>query len=324
MHRREVISGAAALCLLHSTRLTAEERPLETELKDGTLWVRHQGRDIFGYRSEAVSGPPGTPALMKRSGYIHPLYSPSGALLTDDFPPDHLHQRGVFFAWTKTLLSLPEMDLAPDFWNLGAGTGRIRSTKAAQTGREFGHSWELRQADAWHEVLQETWRVSVTPAGAEDRLKPGAAHLVDLTSIQRPRTHIELPQYRYGGMCVRGARAWIPKGSGYKVLTSAGRGVPEAEGTRAKWVDMSGPVEGKPGETAGVTLMEHPSNEGAPNTVRVPPENPYVIYCPSKSGSVRLQAGKDHIFRYRLVAHNGGPDVAALEELWKQFAARTD
>jgi hypothetical protein len=34
-----------------------------------------------------------------RSNYVHPLMSLDGDVLTEDFPEDHLHQRGIFWAW---------------------------------------------------------------------------------------------------------------------------------------------------------------------------------------------------------------------------------
>jgi hypothetical protein len=35
----------------------------------------------------------------ERCHYIHPLWGIDGTILTEDFPADHLHQRGVFWAW---------------------------------------------------------------------------------------------------------------------------------------------------------------------------------------------------------------------------------
>lgn len=34
-----------------------------------------------------------------RCNYIHPLWGMDGQVLTEDFPADHLHQRGIFWAW---------------------------------------------------------------------------------------------------------------------------------------------------------------------------------------------------------------------------------
>lgn len=39
-----------------------------------------------------------------RCNYIHPLYGMDGARLTEDFPADHLHHRGVFWAWHQILI----------------------------------------------------------------------------------------------------------------------------------------------------------------------------------------------------------------------------
>lgn len=34
-----------------------------------------------------------------RANYIHPLYGLNGEVLTEDFPEDHLHHHGIFWAW---------------------------------------------------------------------------------------------------------------------------------------------------------------------------------------------------------------------------------
>ena len=35
----------------------------------------------------------------ERCNYIHPLWGVDGTVLTEDFPADHLHHRGIFWAW---------------------------------------------------------------------------------------------------------------------------------------------------------------------------------------------------------------------------------
>jgi len=37
-----------------------------------------------------------------RNNYVHPLWTLDGEVLTEDGPPDHLHQRGVFWTWHQT------------------------------------------------------------------------------------------------------------------------------------------------------------------------------------------------------------------------------
>ncbi len=40
-----------------------------------------------------------------RAHYIHPLYGMDGMILTEDFPEDHLHHRGIFWAWHQVLIN---------------------------------------------------------------------------------------------------------------------------------------------------------------------------------------------------------------------------
>jgi len=40
----------------------------------------------------------------ERNNYIHPLWGIDGAVLTEDFPEDHLHHRGIFWAWHQLLI----------------------------------------------------------------------------------------------------------------------------------------------------------------------------------------------------------------------------
>ena len=40
----------------------------------------------------------------ERANYIHPLHDIDGTVLTQDFPEDHKHHRGIFWAWHQILL----------------------------------------------------------------------------------------------------------------------------------------------------------------------------------------------------------------------------
>jgi len=50
-----------------------------------------------------------------RCNYIHPLYGPNGNRLTEDFPADHLHHRGVFWAWHQLIIGGKQVS---DGWEL--------------------------------------------------------------------------------------------------------------------------------------------------------------------------------------------------------------
>ncbi len=52
-------------------------------------------RPVFFYQS----APRSLDGRYTRAGYVHPLYGLDGRVLTHDFPEDHFHHRGIFWAW---------------------------------------------------------------------------------------------------------------------------------------------------------------------------------------------------------------------------------
>jgi hypothetical protein len=299
----------------------AAQAPVELKIDDGDLNASCGGRPLLRYRRRVVEGPRGTDALLARSGYIHPVHAPCGSVVTNDFSPDHLHQRGVFSAWTKTGVTLDGEALHPDFWNLHQGSGRVRSDgvevlAGGRPGFRAQHIFEARWRDQWEPVLDDAWEVRFPRQCVSDPSAPGAAHIFDITSRQKPRHALELPQYHYGGMAVRGSGQWA-KGSDMTVLTSEGKDRAGADGARARWVAMSGAVDGK---QAGIALLEHPANLRAPNAVRMHPEMPYFVFALPQSGPITLEAGREYLFRFRVVAFNGRARAALLDEMWNELA----
>ncbi len=303
--------------------MTAEKLTAGTEA--GDVVVRCGGRPVVTYCRTPRPGPTGTPPLFTRSGYLHPIHAPCGAVVTDDFAADHPHQRGVFFAWTKTQVTLDGTELHPDFWNLGSGTGRVRAAGGDEpritNGRVHLRTrqvWDLKHGDAWIEALHETWDIIVYPPEFTAPQAPGAAYMFDLISRQTPAMRLELPAYRYGGMAVRGAAEWIPKASGVAVTDTDGHTRITADGAKAGWCALSGPVRGN---TAGIALFEHPDNPRTPNPLRVHPEVPYFVFCPSKNESWALEKGREQVFRFRVIAANAAVTVAQGNNWWNDFAA---
>lgn len=61
---------------------------------NGILLVEnHQPRFFYQTAIKSLNGE------YPRSGYVHPLYGLNGEVLTEDFPEDHLHHHGIFWAW---------------------------------------------------------------------------------------------------------------------------------------------------------------------------------------------------------------------------------
>lgn len=278
------------------------------------LTFRTGGRDIVRYNYGVVRAPEGVSETFNRSGYLHPLWTPGGAVLTNDFPKKHLHHHGIWFPWTSS-----EFKGHPvDFWNSAKKQGRVEFVKMEETfsGPVFaGFRAKQRFVDTTTpdkpEVpLEETWEVRVFAIG--DR------YAIDLVSTQSAATETPLviKKYYYGGLGFRGPDAWEAKGA-VTFLTSEGRTRADGNETTARWGLVQGRIGGKEGT---FLLLNHPSNFRHPQPVRIHPDEPFFCFAPSQGGDFEIAPGKPYVSRFRFVTADGllKPDEA--EALWKAYA----
>lgn len=255
--------------------------------------------------------------LFVRGGYLHPIRTLSGKVVTDDFPPNHIHHHGVWAAWTKTDFE----GRHPDFWNMGDGKGKVEFEKVEKTfsgpvyaGFVARHRYVDLTAAQPKTVLNETWDVRAYPPDSRKRF-----WIFDLTATQlcAASEPLKLPEYRYGGIGFRGNWAWNGKDK-TQFLTSEGETDRlKGQGTRGRWCDISGLVDGA---RAGIAIMCHPENFRAPQPMRLHPDEPFFNYAPQAAGPMEITPGKPYVMRYRFVVHDGAPDKDLLERLWQDYA----
>lgn len=94
---------------------------LQFKEEDGKVNLYDDGQLIFGYQVETKS----MDGQYPRANYIHPLNDFSGSSLTEDFPDDHLHHRGIFWTWHQ--LYLKSQSLA-DPWICEGIQWRVHNT----------------------------------------------------------------------------------------------------------------------------------------------------------------------------------------------------
>ena len=293
---------------------------LEAVKNDKALLIQRGNKKILQYNHAVVQPPPGQSELYSRSAFIHPLWSPSGDVLTNIHPPDHIHHLGIWMPWTHTKFEGKDVD----FWNLKEGQGTVRFVKFLSTtngpvygGFQAEHNHVALKTDQGEKVvLKEVWDVRVFNVGGLEK----DYWLVDFKSTQKCVADSPLYQieYRYGGFGFRGPAEW--KGENAAYLTSEGKTRKDGHGTRARWCDTSGAINGK---WAGITHISHPGNFRHPEPMRIWPEfenQVFFNWAPSQLGDWVMEPGKDYISRYRLYVHEGKVNVADSERFWHDFA----
>lgn len=121
-----------------------------------------------------------------------------------------------------------------------------------------------------------------------------------------------------------------PKGPGEgHIVNSEGLRDEKVWGTRAKWVDMSGPILGK---TYGIAIFDHPSNLRHPTRWHARDYGLFAAnpFCEAEmdktkakgAGDYVLAAGKSVTFKYRVFIHTGEPDVAEIGKRFGEWAGK--
>ncbi|MDE2835582.1 MAG: PmoA family protein [Bacteroidota bacterium] len=295
-------------------RLAVAARPRVIVERAGHLAsFRVDDRPMMAYHMEKGPMPRSDiDSIYHRAGYLHPVYTPGGRLVTDDYPPNQIHHHGIWAAWTRTRFQ----GRTPDFWNMGRGTGRVdvSSIDSLWSGAVSGGvRAEHRYVDlAGRTVaLYETWQVEAYATELP-------LNIFDLTLWQRTAgdSALSLSEHLYGGMGLRGHRDWNGEEHA-DFLTSEGRTRADGHATRARWCHVGGRVEG---ERVGIAVLGHPDNLEAPQPMRIHPSEPFFNYAPSQAGEFHIRPGTVTRWRYRFVTYDGPPDPLLLEALWTDFA----
>ena len=229
-------------------------RPLAvvaTPTPDG-IALSAAGSPILFYRSQPE---PGREAW--RVNYVHPLYSAAGTVITEDAPLDHLHQRGVYWAWRRILVDGVRV---ADGWvgdkivmAIATPTSRAWPDGSAQI--DVQATWRVPVLGVETAIIEESSSIRAYP------LRDGRRRIVFEVRLRALRSGVQLAgtddEKGYGGFSLRFARSelleFVSDGQALQPLVAAVR---TGEEVILRW---PAPVPGwPPSIRAGCRVNEQP------------------------------------------------------------------
>jgi hypothetical protein len=276
------------------------------------------GSEVLTYQI----GPRSQNGGLERSNYIHPLRDLAGDIVTEDFPEDHYHHRGIFWAWHQ-LLSNGESLADP--WNcenikwlaplnnsewvhpsLGPDGASLRAV----------HDWAVIDLEAQggeRRVVRETLKILIRPAELEGRVIDFDLSLLALEDGISIGGSAD--DKGYGGFSPR-----VRLADDLQFIGQVGPVNPERTAVEGgAWMNLIGSFNGR---TSGVVMMVHPSHPGFP--LKWILRSKQSMQNPQWPGRdpVDLSTTISTRLRYRMVLHNGQTSFERLESIWKDFSKR--
>jgi hypothetical protein len=249
----------------------------------------------------------GVPANRARSTYVHPLYGLDGEVLTDDFPKDHYHHRGLFWAWPHVKIGERQYDL----WDLRG----IEQKFERWLKKEAGATATLGVENGWYvgdkKVVQERVWLRVHPATADSRA-------IDVecawTPLGQAITLTGAEGKSYGGFTLRFA-----PGTNTAITIPSGLTTEDLAMTNLPWADFTR-LWTKEKITSGAAIFVPPSHPDFPPQWLT---RHYGALCLGWPGvkSATFPAGEPIRCRYRVWIHRGAPNASTIERAYKAYTA---
>ncbi len=253
-----------------------------------SIRLTEDGAPVYVYQW-GIAGKEGVPERYDRCCYVHPVWAPNGVIVTDDFPEDHYHHRGIFWAW-----SVVEIDgQREDLWTMSGVRKRPLSEPHLTAGEK---SARLAVENGWftgeRQVVRERVEIVAHPAG--DGARRLVFHLVFEALEPVVLRGDPVDDKGYGGFSVR----FAPR----EKTTIVSHNGPEAKDSNMvphRWAQLSGQFAGGP---AVLRIDTHPDNPGHPNGWCI---RHYGFLGVNYPGNQRLplEPGKPVELRYTVTLH---------------------
>ncbi len=282
---------------------------------DEVITVPVDGQALIAYQAEPLSDPRGGDNF-RGSNFIHPLKTPSGFVVTDHQPADHLHHFGLWWPW-KYVETGGRKVLC---WELQKGDGLIRAveSRSVPSGLLTRSVYIDRKAPGGPvEILHESARISASSLQQE----PAPGYFLDIEIVHRcaGETPVSVTAYRYSGFAFRGTALWKRQTS--SIVTSEGLDRDSANFSSARWVLVQGRTDS--GGQAGVLLMSHPGNRSHPEKLRTWDKQlggaVFINFNPVMDADWDFEPGTDYTRRYRLFVYDGTVSPEEAEALWSEY-----
>lgn len=280
------------------------------EYLDDGVWVKEKGERIFFYQQKTKS----QNGEYARANYIHPLHGLDGTVLTEDFPEDHPHHRGIFWAWHQVMIDGQHIgdgwsceDIS---WDVYEVSGKQQDSTLYTKTYWKSPNWTDKQG-AQQPFLSEETSIRIYPSTENYRVLDFEISLLALVPDLKIGGSEDVKGY--GGFSVR---MKLPEDIQFTSIN--GEVTAQTEAIEAgPWMNVSGSLAAD-GSQAGIVIMAHPNNP--------PPENQWILRTKNSMQNpvypgrepIAISDQQPTVLRYRLVIYQGEISEQEVNNLYEK------
>ncbi|MBN2637123.1 MAG: PmoA family protein [Prolixibacteraceae bacterium] len=131
---------------------------------EGGLLFTENNQRIFLYQLDTKN----LQGKYERCNYVHPLWGLDGSVLTEDFPEDHLHHRGIFWAWHQIRINGQQISDGWELKNFSQKVAEVEYTRS-KSGASVLKTEVYWKSDLWKKdgdevpYLRENTTITIYP-----------------------------------------------------------------------------------------------------------------------------------------------------------------
>ena len=276
--------------------------------EDGLLFTEN-GENVLFYEIN----PKNHNGAYERCNYIHPLWGLDGEVLTEDFPADHLHQRGIYWAWHQIWIGDKRIG---DGWEIKDYEQDITEVEfaAQKDGAAVLRTEVYWKSDLWKKAgqkvpyMKENARITIYP---QDDNYRKIDFEIRLLALEKNLTIGGSEDVKgYSGFSVR---MILPD----DVTFTGPNGKITSENTAVKsngYVNISGSI-GSDGSNGGIVIVDNPENPNYPQPWILRAKNSMQNPVYPGRQPVPVSTTGPLVLRYSLLVYTGKMSNSKIERI---------
>lgn len=288
------------------------EAQVRMQKKEGGLLFTENGDKVLFYQMSAKS----ENGQFERNNYIHPLWAPDGTVLTEDFPADHLHHRGIFWAWHQVWISgqrIGDPWEIKDFEQVIADVEYMAKNKTAVLKTEvYWKSPRWKKNGEMVPYIKENTEITIHP-------KNGSYRRIDFQiALLALENQVAIggsdDEKGYGGFSVRMVLPTDVLFSG-----KAGPVTPKNEAVESPgFIHVSGNLS-ENGNQGGIVILDNPENPGYPQSWILRSKNSMQNAVFPGREPFPLSTTEPLVLKYTLLIYSGKMNDKKIEKEISRF-----